>query len=45
MAMLARGYDGEVRTMPLPAIRRVHWLVFIVGLAVLALLLGLSFLG
>ena len=44
MAMLARGYDGEVRTLPLPAIRRVHWLVLVVGLALLLLLLGLGFL-
>jgi cobalt/nickel transport system permease protein len=44
MAMLARGYDGEVRTLPLPAIRRVHWLVFIAGLAILVLLLILGFL-
>jgi cobalt/nickel transport system permease protein len=44
MAMLARGYDGEVRTLPLPAIRRVHWLVFAAGLSLLILLLGLGFL-
>jgi cobalt/nickel transport system permease protein len=44
MAMLARGYDGEVRTLPLPVIRRVHWLVLIAGLAMLILLLGLGFL-
>jgi len=44
MAMLARGYDGEVRTLSLPGIRRVHWLVFIAGLAILGLLLGLGFL-
>jgi len=44
MAMLARGYNGEVRTLPLPAIRRVHWLVLVIGLAMLILLLGLGFL-
>lgn len=44
MAMLARGYDGEVRTLPLPAIRRIHWLVLIAGLGLLSLLLGLGFL-
>jgi cobalt/nickel transport system permease protein len=44
MAMLARGYDGEVRALPLPAIRRAHWLVFIAGLTMLVLLLGLGFL-
>jgi cobalt/nickel transport system permease protein len=44
MAMLARGYDGDVRTLPLPAIRHVHWLVLVAGLALLILLLGLGFL-
>lgn len=44
MAMLARGYDGEVRTLPLPAIRPAHWLVFFAGLTILVLLLVLSFL-
>jgi cobalt/nickel transport system permease protein len=42
MAMLARGYDGEVRTLPLPAISSVHWLVLTSGLALLILLLGLG---
>ncbi len=44
MAMLARGYDGDVRALSQPGIRRVHWLVFIAGLAILGLLLGLGFL-
>jgi cobalt/nickel transport system permease protein len=44
MAMLARGYDGEVRTLPLPAVHRIHWLVLVAGLSILILLLGLSFL-
>jgi cobalt/nickel transport system permease protein len=44
MAMQARGYDGEVRALPLPAIRRVHWLVLIAGLGLLTLLLGLGIL-
>jgi cobalt/nickel transport system permease protein len=42
MAMLARGYDGEVRTLPLPAISSIHWLVLIAGLVLLILLLGLG---
>jgi cobalt/nickel transport system permease protein len=44
MAMLARGYDGDVRTLPLPAVRRVHWLVLLTGLGLLILLLVLGFL-
>ncbi len=35
-AMLARGYDGEVRTMDPPALRPVDWAVGAVGLMVLA---------
>jgi cobalt/nickel transport system permease protein len=44
MAMLARGYDGEVRTTPLPALRPVHRLVLAVGLVIMALLLSFAFL-
>jgi cobalt/nickel transport system permease protein len=43
MAMLARGYDGEVRSLPLPAIRRIHWVVWIAGSILLLLLLVLGF--
>jgi cobalt/nickel transport system permease protein len=45
MAMLSRGYDGEVRAMPLPPVRRSGWLAFGFGLAILAalLMLGLLF--
>lgn len=39
-AMLSRGYDGEVRLMPLPALRPTAWLTLTCGLLVLALLLG-----
>ncbi len=43
MAMLSRGYAGEVRSFPLPAIPPGHWAVLIIGLAffILILVLGL----
>jgi cobalt/nickel transport system permease protein len=37
-AMLARGYDGEVRSLPLPPIRVTEWITLAAGLLVLALL-------
>lgn len=43
-AMIARGYDGETRTFPLPAISPSGWLILVSGLLVLMLLLGLSYL-
>jgi cobalt/nickel transport system permease protein len=45
MAMLARGYDGEVRSEPLPEITGVNWLILASSLAVLGMLLvfGLLF--
>ena len=42
MAMLSRGYDGEVRSMPMPALRRTHWLVVGFGIALLAFILLLA---
>lgn len=42
MAMLARGYDGEVRALPTPALKAAQWAVLGGGLALLALLLILS---
>ena len=42
-AMLARGYDGEVRAIPLPAIRTNQWFVLFVGLLILVILLTLSY--
>jgi cobalt/nickel transport system permease protein len=44
-AMLARGYDGEVRSLPLPGLGRQSRLVLTLSLAVLALILltGLVF--
>lgn len=44
MAMVARGYDGEVRTLPQPAISRANWLTLFIGILLLALLLLLGLL-
>ena len=38
-AMAARGYDGEVRSFPLPPISSVSWITLLGGLAVLIVLL------
>jgi len=38
MAMVSRGYDGEVRTLSLPALGTTHWIILFAGLAFLALL-------
>jgi cobalt/nickel transport system permease protein len=43
-AMAARGYDGEVRTFPLPRLQGVQWSVLALGLLLLAALLALSLL-
>lgn len=43
LAMLSRGYDGEVRSLPLPGISRAHRLWLVVGLGLLLLLLGLGY--
>jgi cobalt/nickel transport system permease protein len=46
-AMLSRGYDGEVRVMPLPALSGVSKLVLFAGLLLLGILLlfGILFWG
>jgi cobalt/nickel transport system permease protein len=44
-AMLSRGYDGEVRTMPLPGLKLADWVIVILGLIVFTLLLLLSLLN
>lgn len=44
MAMLARGYDGEVRATPLTPLRPLDWVILIVSLAVFVLLLAFAFL-
>jgi cobalt/nickel transport system permease protein len=43
-AMLSRGYDGEVRALPLPILTTAHWVILSSGLFILILLLGLSLL-
>ena len=42
MAMVSRGYDGEVRAFSMPKISPADWLVLGVGLALLGLLLGVG---
>ncbi|MDO9128687.1 MAG: cobalt ECF transporter T component CbiQ [Anaerolineales bacterium] len=44
VAMLSRGYDGEVRAMPLPALTGDGWLALVAGLALLILLLSFGIL-
>ena len=43
-AMLSRGYDGEVRSLPPPALSTASWSVLAAGLVILGLLLSLGFL-
>ena len=47
MAMVSRGYDGEVRSLPMPRISPMDWLVLVLGLILMGLLLtlGLVFWG
>lgn len=42
VAMLSRGYDGEVRSLPLPALNRAGWLDLVGGIALLTWLLVLG---
>jgi cobalt/nickel transport system permease protein len=44
MAMLSRGYDGEVRSVPLPELRPIHWLILIAGFFLLLFLLIFAYL-
>jgi len=44
MAMVARGYDGEVRSLPPPALRPPHWLTLALSLLVFILLLLIAYL-
>jgi cobalt/nickel transport system permease protein len=44
MAMVSRGYDGEVRAMPMPELRPFHWAILLTGLVLLALLLLAAYL-
>jgi cobalt/nickel transport system permease protein len=42
MAMLSRGFDGEIRSAPLPALSPASWLTLIIGLFVLGSLVLFS---
>jgi cobalt/nickel transport system permease protein len=42
MAMVSRGYDGEVRSLPVPEISTGNWLVLILGLVFIGILLGMG---
>lgn len=44
MAMLSRGYDGEVRLLPQPALKPIHWFIMAASLALLLALLGTAYL-
>jgi cobalt/nickel transport system permease protein len=44
MAMVSRGYDGEVHALPLPQVQPMQWVVLAAGLGVLATFLTLAFL-
>jgi cobalt/nickel transport system permease protein len=44
VAMLSRGYDGEVRSMPLPKLKVSNWIELILGGGILILLVVLSLL-
>ncbi|MFH2104444.1 MAG: cobalt ECF transporter T component CbiQ [Chloroflexota bacterium] len=44
VAMLSRGYDGEVRLLPLPPMTGVTWGALLAGLALLGLLLSFGIL-
>ena len=44
MAMLSRGYDGEVRSLPLPSLKPLHLAVLAACLFFFLLLLAFAFL-
>jgi cobalt/nickel transport system permease protein len=44
MAMVSRGYDGEVRALPLPQVQTTQWVVLVVGLSLMVAFLGLAIL-
>jgi cobalt/nickel transport system permease protein len=43
LAMLSRGYDGEVRSLPFPAIRPAQWVVLLASLSLLGLFLASAY--
>jgi len=44
MAMVSRGYDGEARSLPLPGIQPIHWVILITILSLFGILLGFAYL-
>ena len=42
MAMLSRGYDGEVRSIPLPRLKPSQWTILIFGLGILGIIMLIS---
>lgn len=44
VAMLSRGYDGEVRSIPLPELNASQWIILVAGVGILGVLLILSLL-
>lgn len=43
-AMLSRGYDGEVRSIPLPELKSSQWILLVLGIGILGFLILLSIL-
>lgn len=44
LAMVSRGYDGEVRAIPLPGLKPIHWLILFTGIGILAFLVMIAYL-
>lgn len=44
MAMLSRGYDGEIRTLPFAKLKPTDWIILIFSLAIFSLLIVISYL-
>jgi cobalt/nickel transport system permease protein len=44
VAMLSRGYDGEVRSIPLPELKASQWIILVAGGGILGFLMILSLL-
>jgi cobalt/nickel transport system permease protein len=44
MAMVSRGYDGEVHAMPLPEVQPTQWMVLVICLSLFVVFLGLALL-
>jgi cobalt/nickel transport system permease protein len=44
LAMVSRGYDGEVRAVPLPGLKPFHWVILSCGIGILTLLLVIAYL-